>query len=410
MATSSSSLGASFSEVEGERYPQLRALVVSCVPFFSEVEPSEEGLHIKMLQGGITNQLYKITAPSLLTAATSSSSKTSSGCTHSVVVRIFGKETDKIISRDAEQFWQSKFLKTFGKYESALVYEYLDGFRPLDYPEMSIPKYAQPIARELARFHDHAARVSTFSTSQHGPNFLQVFATKWVPMVLDRADVSKRVVDGKGDTEGFESYSSLHWSDTVPMGSSVVTVLERELIELGQVLALLQAKGELPTGICHNDLLSGNIMVRDGAEGEGGVPDVKLIDFEYAQSCYTYYDIANHLCEWAGFDCEYEKFFPTKDAVKLFLKDYFGEGARLVSGGANGGGNIDAAISEKELDRAADIVLFFSLYSHLVWAVWAVIQGMYSVIDFPYLPYSTLRWGQYLRTKEQFINPLLPTE
>eukprot|EP00658_Telonema_sp_P-2_P032357 TRINITY_DN23982_c0_g1_i1.p1 TRINITY_DN23982_c0_g1~~TRINITY_DN23982_c0_g1_i1.p1 ORF type:complete len:201 (-),score=34.76 TRINITY_DN23982_c0_g1_i1:190-792(-) len=187
-------------------------------------------------------------------------------------------------------------------------------------------------------------------------------------------------------------------------GDISVTVLEKELIELGHILAVLQENGELPVGISHNDLLSGNIMVRDC--DEGGTPDVRLIDFEYAQSCYTYYDIANHLCEWAGFDCEYEKYFPTKDAVKLFLSDYFGEGARLVSGGANGGGNIDSAITEKELDRAADIVLFFSLYSHLVWAVWAVIQGMYSVIDFPYLPYSTLRWAQYLRTKEQFINAL----
>lgn len=391
-------LGSSFSDDEGERDQQLRELVVSCVPFFSGVSASPDALEVKVLVGGITNQLYRVTCPAAL-AATSvqDSSSSASSCTHSVVVRVFGKETEKIISRDAEQYWQSKFLRTFGKFDSALVYEFLDGYRPLEYPEMSNPKYFGHVARELARFHDRASRFHTFARSHQGPNFLQVFVGQWVPMVLDVEEVKNRVVGMKGDAAGFEVYQSLGWSPA----AGGMSALQRELAELGSVLQSL--KDELPLGVSHNDLLSGNIMVRhsspEGCEGDDGlVESVRLIDFEYARVNFTYYDIANHICEWAGFECEYDQYFPSKDIIKRFLLEYFEESASLVVG--------LGVPSDGELGRAADIVLYFTLYSHLVWAVWAVIQGMHSVIDFPYLPYSTLRWAQYHRTKAEILAAL----
>lgn len=53
--------------------------------------------------------------------------------------------------------------------------------------------------------------------------------------------------------------------------------------------------------LCHNDLLSGNILrgkVGEGKEGEEGGDDaavaVHLIDYEYAAYNYRAFDLANH--------------------------------------------------------------------------------------------------------------------
>jgi thiamine kinase-like enzyme len=48
------------------------------------------------------------------------------------------------------------------------------------------------------------------------------------------------------------------------------------------------------TVLCHNDVLSGNVLLSETAVDED--PKITLIDYEY--SCYNYraFDIANHFC------------------------------------------------------------------------------------------------------------------
>jgi ethanolamine kinase len=53
--------------------------------------------------------------------------------------------------------------------------------------------------------------------------------------------------------------------------------------------------------LCHNDLLSGNLMVMHGSpflnsEVEDNSAEVRLIDYEYAAYNYRAYDLANHFC------------------------------------------------------------------------------------------------------------------
>ena len=48
----------------------------------------------------------------------------------------------------------------------------------------------------------------------------------------------------------------------------------------------------------------------------------------------------------------------------------------------------------------------FSLASHQFWGVWAILQAKYSPIDFDYMEYCALRWGEYHRQKARFLAEL----
>lgn len=80
--------------------------------------------------------------------------------------------------------------------------------------------------------------------------------------------------------------------------------MEQELIKVNS-----------PVTFCHNDLLYGNIVHDEAAE------KVSFIDYEYA--CYSYrgFDIGNHFCEFAGFDCDYS-LYPSKKFQRQWLRNY----------------------------------------------------------------------------------------
>jgi ethanolamine kinase len=48
----------------------------------------------------------------------------------------------------------------------------------------------------------------------------------------------------------------------------------------------------------------------------------------------------------------------------------------------------------------------FALASHQFWGTWAFFQAAYSPIDFDYLGYAELRWGEYRRRKQEWIRPV----
>ena len=51
---------------------------------------------------------------------------------------------------------------------------------------------------------------------------------------------------------------------------------------------------------------------------------MQFIDFEYAWWGFRGFDIANHFCEYAGFECEYGR-YPSKDGVAAFMRHYLSE-------------------------------------------------------------------------------------
>lgn len=54
---------------------------------------------------------------------------------------------------------------------------------------------------------------------------------------------------------------------------------------------------------------------------DDGVETVSFIDYEYATPSPAAFDIANHLAEWVGYDCDYNM-IPTRSVRRQFLTEY----------------------------------------------------------------------------------------
>ena len=128
--------------------------------------------------------------------------------------------------------------------------------------------------------------------------------------------------------------------------------------------------------LLHNDALAGNVMLpagyRPGSRelGHGRRP-VTLIDFEY--SCYgpRGFDLANHLIEHAGFECDWRA-LPSRAFRRDFCAAYLGDEAAD-----------EAAVTKLRLETEA-----FYPVSHLWWGLWAAMQARTSTIDFDYAGYA----------------------
>ena len=80
--------------------------------------------------------------------------------------------------------------------------------------------------------------------------------------------------------------------------------------------------------LAHNDLLSGNMLYTPSPNSDHR--KLVLIDFEYSGYNYRAWDIANHFCEAAGFEADFEKDFPDIQTRVLFYSKYIQSYARYV--------------------------------------------------------------------------------
>ena len=115
------------------------------------------------------------------------------------------------------------------------------------------------------------------------------------------------------------------------------------------------------TAFCHNDLLSGNILIsRDGSA------EITLIDYEYASYNYVAFDIANHFCEYAGFDGDFKGKYPTQEKRLNFYKNYLKDN---YSG-------TETSLCENLSDDVAFLegfdyaVLQSTSLAHFLWGIW----------------------------------------
>jgi len=154
-------------------------------------------------------------------------------------------------------------------------------------------------------------------------------------------------------------------------------------------------------GLCHNDLNPGNILYSTGhvphedehadsssavsasasaslafAPGARSVEHFTLIDFEYAATNLPAFDLANHLCErsldysqpgWPFFRTHHARFFPSQEHMRDKVRFYCEAKAKRMS-------------PPTPLYPHAQAHLYVStltsmMASHLLWALWAVIQS-----------------------------------
>lgn len=220
--------------------------------------------------------------------------------------------------------------------------------RTLTPSDMKEPRIAAEIAKQLQKFHQ-----VDIPGSKEPQLWNDIFK------FLKKASVLKFE-----DNEKQKRYETISFRE-----------IQDEVKELKDLSDLLHA----PVVFAHNDLLSGNLMLNDLEE------KLYFIDFEYGSYSYRGYDIANHFNEYAGFDCDYN-LYPDKDAQYHFFRNYLSDRP--------------SEVQEQNLDALYTETNTFRLASHVYWALWALIQARVSPIDFDYLGYFFLRYGEYKKQRE----------
>lgn len=301
---------------------------------------------VERVSGGITNLLLKVSV------------KNEHEEDVPVTVRVFGPNTDVVIDRERElqaicYLSAAGFgAKLLGVFENGMVQSFIDACT-LTPTDMSKPKLAAEIARQLRKFHE-----MEIPGSKDPQLWTDIFK------FLDKA-------------------SSLRFEDTAKQ-AKYASISFDELREEAMSLKVLTDCLNAPIVFAHNDLLSGNLMLSEKEE------KLYLIDFEYGSYNFRGYDIANHFNEYAGFECDYS-LYPDKDSQYHFFRHYLSPD------------NPELA-SESELEVIYVETNCYALASHLYWAFWAIVQAKYSPINFDYLEYHFLRYNEYRKQKDRFIS------
>lgn len=505
-------------------------------------------LRISRISGGSTNELFHV--------------YDAADATHSVVFRIFGKETDRIVARESEFFYQSLYLRTFVHGYNFMVYEYLSELTTLPLPAMYTE--APAIADALAEFHVRATQAARMDCDD------PLFTPSDISMSMSDSERTMSLTsiqhymgkhehhDGSDEEEtwrhkcrydregNFVIHALTNWVHQVNSDEiiNVVPCAQREdyvqiaqamaresAIVLSQIDELLhrsatvsrmttsshatatsgtirreghhtdsgkghrsshhhpqeeEEKGRAMKGrcccratgscvaqgggigregsgshrsssaittglaeaVCHNDLLSGNIMYNPDTKV------MKIIDFDFTRRSYLLFDVGNHFNEYGGMGCEYDtrfllehmRYFVTlyRAAMRRHLSEAHARRRAAQRAGSPSESHQDedsfaSSLEEEacahdaamhceseviiEYERAVfwtdseeeeravvevwtQLSMFFTVVSHLAWALWALVEVAVSQLDVDYLEYAHLRFDRYEQTKKAFTEGL----
>lgn len=319
---------------------ELVAVAAAMEPEWAEVGEEPEGVEVSEVGGGITNALYALRAPELPT----------------VLVRIYGRNTEAVIDREAENQLFARLSRLgfappyLGRFENGRLEGFLEGHRTLTPGELDAHQPA--IARTLARLHE----IPPARQEDRLWRTLEGWMGTANRLYFEGEDAARHEALDLRGAAGELNRLARTWSEA----------LAREPVGAG-------ARAATEVVLSHNDLLAGNILVHE----ETG--EARFIDYEYGASAPAAFDIANHLCEYAGFDSDFARNFPPRARRERFVGLYL-EARRLPAG-------------PEEVAVFTDHVDFLVLVDHLWWGSWAVVQAANSTIDFDFLEYARLRLG-----------------
>nr|CCA19361.1 unnamed protein product [Albugo laibachii Nc14] len=299
-----------------------------------------EDVNITHIGGAMTNLIFHASKPN--------------GDNADVIVRIYGEGTESFFSRMEEirvfqlLSAQNIGVALLGEFENGRVEKRIDGFA-INAKMMRNEAVSHQIAQQLRRFHEldvDMEKKPRWDTELH--RLLSLARTKYPDRIFDTEDA-----------KSFFDQFACDIGDT-----------EKYLMSIPSPLVL-----------SHNDLQYGNIMsLKDQS--------VVLIDFEYCSYNPRGFDIGNHFCEWA-FDYhksinphigDFSK-YPSITQQRHFCRAY------LTSG--------QAIIPEEQVDALCVEANAYAQASHLLWALWGLIQASQSEIDFDYLSYAQCRYEAF---------------
>ena len=165
--------------------------------------------------------------------------------------------------------------------------------------------------------------------------------------------------------------------------------VQRGLLTLPIVTESPSCQALLSRVLCHNDMLSGNIML------DPETNSVRLIDFEYSGINYAAADIANvftAVCEsimLSGEPQDVARNFPSREVQIHFLECYVGY-----------------PITSEEVEAVLVLILAFAMMDELRWTIWGVIQANQSTVDFDYIFYYNSRFDAFKCYKLLYLERL----
>lgn len=240
------------------------------------------------------------------------------------------------------------------RFENGFVYGYVPGI-PLKPTQLAEPEYFPLIAHKLALWH----QVDTVP-GDRSPRIFRTLA-KWfkrIPETYSRPETQSKFL-------------------TLPF---TLADLQEELKELEILTTALNC----PVVFCHNDLLCANIIYNTEKR------DVAFIDYEYGSFNYRSFDLANHFCEFAGFDCDYS-LFPSDDFQRKWIQEYL----TAFEGGSTP--------PSERIEKVLKEVAILTLVAHFFWGLWGLIQAQHSDIQFDYMSYAASRFTEYKRHKNKVM-------
>ncbi|KAI8610958.1 choline/ethanolamine kinase [Chytriomyces sp. MP71] len=311
----------------------------------SWVFPSWEMSKVKLVQQthGITNKLVKC-----------------SYMGETVLIRTYGKGTDAIIDRNQEMINMIVLSRNgmspqlHARFMNGIVYGYVEGV-PFSVEDMREPHKSSLVAAQLANWHS----IDASDVMKTQPKLFDTLH-QWLDALP--AQFSNPAVDAS-----FRSFIS-------------IDRLRKELVGLKLELDKVNA----PIVFSHCDLLTGNIIFNADKDC------LNFIDYEYGSYNPRGFDIGNHFCEHAGFDCEWD-LYPSADFQRVWLRKYLETASRGMP------------VSDEEVSRLYAEVNKYALAAHLYWSIWALFQAENSDLDFDYVEYSKLRLDEYFRRKADFL-------
>ncbi|KAJ7998169.1 hypothetical protein DPEC_G00219800 [Dallia pectoralis] len=314
-----------------------------------------EDIKMKMFTEGITNQLVGCYVGSLQESEV-------------VLVRVYGKMTELYVDRERE-LEMFKILhahncgpQIYCSFQNGICYEFVRG-NVLEDSLLTQPAIYRLIATEMGKIHSIKLEYDNPTDN-----------VLWKKM----SQFLRLVQNAHGNTTEPQSTKMLHEVYSIKTLSDEMEKLKSHLSKMNS-----------PTVLCHNDLLTKNIIYNQ-KEGK-----VRFIDYEYADYNYQAFDIGNHFNEFAGVNDTDYSLYPSPELQKDWLRAYLRSYKHSVK--------LEAKITEQEVQDLYVQVCKFSLASNFFWGLWAILQDRFSSIDFDFERYAMARFKYYFEKRDEYF-------
>jgi len=349
---------------------------------WSNVSPEE--IILTRITGGLTNVLYKSSIESMRDDR--------SGDKNQLLVRVFGG-VDGLLNRPVENVIFSELSsqgvspKLIATYPWGRLEEFLWDREPLKSgtdmvsitPEVNMVSLLAYQLRKL-----HSIKLTTVTEDFASANVFDI-TSKWLNMAETK--YSDIIRPHPSYPEAVPTIESLKLEFASVKTLCVDQVLVHPRIKRSNACSAL-----LSNRLCHNDLLSGNLMYRSSDKS------LRFIDFEYSGFNYAIADIANvftAVCEsimLSGVMHDVAKNFPSPQIQLQFVSEY---------------------LDPTQVDDAEAVLLLiktFAMVDELRWTIWGIIQSQQTAVDFDYCMYYNARFNGFLGYKRMVMEMLAKLE